>query len=114
MEGGQYKLFFLSLLYGMPAPSAECRHPEAWPASTYRHLKEVLDSGALNDHWAFGRLGHWVHVELSCHALGRRGSRSSGTQTQQVLSIMIQHITNLVISTSSKSLTTSGLVVSLY
>ena len=75
-----YRVFLL--LYGMPAPSAERQHPEAWPASTYGHLREVLDSGALNDHWALSRLGHWVHVALSRQALGHRGSRSSGTQTQ--------------------------------
>ena len=30
---------FFSLLYGMAAPSAERQHPEAWPASNYRHLR---------------------------------------------------------------------------
>ena len=30
-----------SLLYGTPAPSSECQHPEAWPASTYGHLRGV-------------------------------------------------------------------------
>ena len=25
----------------MPAPSAERKHPEAWPASTYGHLRGV-------------------------------------------------------------------------
>ena len=30
--------FFLSLLYGTPAPSAEHQHPEAWSASTYGQL----------------------------------------------------------------------------
>ena len=49
-------------MYGTPAPSSECQHPEAWPASTYGLLREVLDSGALNNHWALGRLGNWVHV----------------------------------------------------
>ena len=34
-------LSFFLLLYGMPAPSAERQHPEAWPASTYGHLREV-------------------------------------------------------------------------
>ena len=24
----------------MPAPSSKCQHPEAWPASTYGHLRE--------------------------------------------------------------------------
>ena len=69
----------------MPAPSAESQHPEAWPASTYGHLREVLDSGALYDHRALSRLGHWVHVALSRQALGRRGSRSFGTQMQHRL-----------------------------
>ena len=69
----------------MPAPRAEPQHPEAWPASTYGHFREVLDSGALNDHWALGRLGHWVHVALSRQALGRMGTRSSDTQTQDPL-----------------------------
>ena len=32
---------FCSLLYGTPVPSAECQHPEAWPASTYGHLRGV-------------------------------------------------------------------------
>jgi len=31
---------FCSLLYGMPASSAERQHPEAWPASIYGHLRE--------------------------------------------------------------------------
>ena len=30
-------LVFFSLLYGMPAPTAEHQLPEAWPASTQRH-----------------------------------------------------------------------------
>ena len=25
----------------MPAPSSECQNPEAWPASTYGHLRGV-------------------------------------------------------------------------
>ena len=29
---------FFSLLYGMPAPSAERQHPEAWPASTFERV----------------------------------------------------------------------------
>ena len=33
--------FFLSLLYGTPAPSAEHQHPEAWSASTDGHLRGV-------------------------------------------------------------------------
>ena len=32
---------FFSLLYGTPALSAERQHPEAWPASTYGHLRGV-------------------------------------------------------------------------
>ena len=32
---------FFSLLYCMLAPSAERQHPEAWPASTYGHLRGV-------------------------------------------------------------------------
>ena len=32
---------FVILLYGTPAPSTECQHPEAWPASTYVHLRGV-------------------------------------------------------------------------
>ena len=50
--------FFFSLLYGMPAPSSECQHPEAWPASTYGHLRGVQDnkkllSGTLPDNNLF-------------------------------------------------------------
>ena len=37
----QTRLSFFSLLYGTPAPSAERQHPEAWPASTYGHLRGV-------------------------------------------------------------------------
>ena len=36
-----FRLSFLSLLYGTPAPSIESQHPEAWPASTYGHLRGV-------------------------------------------------------------------------
>ena len=36
---------FFSLLYGMPAPSAECQQLEAWPASIYGHLREGYLSG---------------------------------------------------------------------
>ena len=36
---------FFSLLYGTPAPSTECQHPEAWPAIIYRHLRESDDFG---------------------------------------------------------------------
>ena len=32
---------FVFLLCGMPATSTECQHPEAWPASTYGHLRGV-------------------------------------------------------------------------
>ena len=39
--GVQTRLSFFSLLYGTPAPSAERQHPEAWPASTYGHLRGV-------------------------------------------------------------------------
>ena len=39
---------FFSLLYGMPAPSAERQHPEAWPASTYGHLKV---SWSIMNYW---------------------------------------------------------------
>ena len=43
-EGGlQASLLFFLLLYGMPAPSAECQHPEARPASIYGHLRESAD-----------------------------------------------------------------------
>ena len=31
---------FFSLLYDTPAPSAESQHLEAWPVSTYGHLRE--------------------------------------------------------------------------
>ena len=31
----------VSLLNGMPAPNAERQHPEAWPSSTYGHLRGV-------------------------------------------------------------------------
>ena len=41
----QTRLSFFSLLYGMPAPSSECQHPEAWPASIYGHLRESVDFG---------------------------------------------------------------------
>jgi len=34
-------------LYGTPAPSAESQHLEAWPASTYGHLRGVLDNKKL-------------------------------------------------------------------
>ena len=34
------RLLFFSLLYGMPAPSTERQHPEAWPARIYGHLSE--------------------------------------------------------------------------
>jgi len=36
-----YFSFFSSLLYGTPAPSAERQHTEAWPASTFGHLRGV-------------------------------------------------------------------------
>ena len=32
--------FVFFLLYGTPAPSSECQHPEAWPASTYGYFRE--------------------------------------------------------------------------
>ena len=35
----QIRLSFFSLLYGTPAPIAERQHPEAWPASTYGHVR---------------------------------------------------------------------------
>ena len=46
MENGSYqdkifRFYFFSLLYGTPAPSAERQHTEAWPASTYGHLRDV-------------------------------------------------------------------------
>ena len=44
MYGGeevQIRLSFFSLFYDMPAPSAECHHLEAWPTSTYGHLRGV-------------------------------------------------------------------------
>jgi len=34
-------------LYGTPAPSAESQHLEAWPASTYGHLRGVPDNKKL-------------------------------------------------------------------
>ena len=35
-HGALYQPFVLFfLLYGMPEPSLECQHPEAWLASTY-------------------------------------------------------------------------------
>ena len=37
--GGGANYTFFSLLYGMPAPTAERQHPEAWPASIYGHLR---------------------------------------------------------------------------
>ena len=40
MRGGKLDFFSSSLLYGTPAPSSERQHPEAWPASTYGHLRE--------------------------------------------------------------------------
>ena len=40
-DAGKKKLnLFVFLLCVMPAPSSECQHPEAWPASTYGHLRE--------------------------------------------------------------------------
>ena len=39
--GGKLNSFFPSLLYGTPAPNAERQHPEAWPVSTYGHLRGV-------------------------------------------------------------------------
>ena len=50
------------------------------PAPRGMASQQVLDSGALNDHWALGRLGHWVATQSQ--ALDRRGSRCFGTQTQ--------------------------------
>ena len=51
LEGGSiqeadFRVFFL--LYGTPAPSSECQHPEAWPASTYGNLREGISE--LNLH----------------------------------------------------------------
>ena len=45
----------------MPAPSAEIQHPEAWPASTYGHLRgdpddKKLLSGTLPDNNLFHKL----------------------------------------------------------
>ena len=77
-------LSFFLLLYGMPAPSAEHQHPEAWPASTYKLLREVWVTGVLNDNCPLGRMGQWVHVTLSSQALGRRATRSSGMRTQHL------------------------------
>ena len=34
-------------MYGTPAPSSESQHPEAWPASTYGHLRGVPDNKKL-------------------------------------------------------------------
>ena len=34
-------------MYGTPAPSTEGQHPEAWPASTYGHLRGVPDNKKL-------------------------------------------------------------------
>ena len=42
--GVQIRLSFFSLLYGMPAPSAEGQHPEAWPAGIYGHLSLIYES----------------------------------------------------------------------
>ena len=39
-DSGHKLDFHFVLLYRMPAPSAECQHPEAWPASIYGHLRE--------------------------------------------------------------------------
>ena len=36
-----FRFSFFSLLYGTPAPTSERQHPEAWPASTYGHLRGV-------------------------------------------------------------------------
>ena len=42
MGGGcKFDFRFFSILYGTPAPNAERQHPEAWPASTYGHLRGV-------------------------------------------------------------------------
>ena len=35
-------------MYGTPAPSAERQHPEAWPASTYGHLRGVPENNSLS------------------------------------------------------------------
>ena len=49
--GGRGKLdFCFSLLYGMPAPSSERQHPEAWPARTFESFpvkKELLTGTVL-------------------------------------------------------------------
>ena len=34
--------FFSSLLYGMPAPSSDIQHPEAWPANSTQTFKRKL------------------------------------------------------------------------
>ena len=49
MRGGGCELdfFFFSLLYGMPAHSKERQNLEAWPASTYGHLREVPANKSL-------------------------------------------------------------------
>ena len=47
MYSGGVANFGFFLLYGMPAPSAECQHPEAWPDSTYGHLRGVSDNKNL-------------------------------------------------------------------
>ena len=54
-KGVQTRIFVFSLLYGTPAPSTETLHPESWPASIYRQLKESADSvGRLFDYiWVF-------------------------------------------------------------
>ena len=36
----------------------ESQHPEAWPASTYEHLRKVWVIGAVNEHWALGTFQH--------------------------------------------------------
>ena len=47
---------FFSLLYGTPAPSAEPQHPEAWPASTYGHLRGLSPKIVLANKVLFARI----------------------------------------------------------
>ena len=61
-----YRVFFYCT-----APRAERQHPEAWPASTYRQLREVLVSGPLDGQWALGCLGHSVARHSVAGAIGR-------------------------------------------
>ena len=59
--------FSSSLLYGMPAPSAESQHPEAWQASTYGHKLTKLGEGMANC-WEY----HSLNTSSQCPAIQTR------------------------------------------